>query len=286
MCGFFQKLKAEFLQNTQSKDGNQTSYQSLHHFMTIPSLPTKPYPLRPRAFSGGGLLNQRRLLYSKFSLFLYSIMACDWKAEQSVLFFSSTADIMNHQGHPCCRLLIAHNHDMRPVSTDCGCDDISRKIVFGFLGHSHGVSLSLKKGDKIGDPAMVDIGVRSLQSPYCRILRKSAFHVLMHELLEVDIACFTQCTNYNVCTDPPLDRHVTTGIFKANVCRVIDHRSANLTSGGSSDRRRFNIRRCLRVSDRFSYENMVYCFGFRLFARPIASRKEGPNYQQTPCNTE
>ena len=78
---------------------------------------------------------------------------------------------------------------------------------------------------------MVDIRVRTLQTPFVRIEAEICFHIKMHIFLQVD-AEFTVGTNDHVRAHAFVGRHVAIGIANLKISGIVLHLLMRQRQGG------------------------------------------------------
>jgi hypothetical protein len=101
-----------------------------------------------------------------------------------------------------------------------------------------GVGFSLKKFHQIRNPSVVDIRIRRFHTPLPGIMRKVGFHVLMYELLKIDIE-LPKRSDEDVCATTGLDRDVSPWVFQSHVGGIVRGRDADLAPGCSNEDKNF-----------------------------------------------
>jgi hypothetical protein len=99
-------------------------------------------------------------------------------------------------------------------------DKISWMVVLRIFRDFNGGTASLEKLHQIRNPAVVDIRIRRLHAPLPGIVRKIRSHVLVYELLKIDIE-LPKRSDENVCATAGFDRDVSLGIFKSDIGGIV-----------------------------------------------------------------
>ena len=88
---------------------------------------------------------------------------------------------------------------------------------------------------------MVDIRVRRLHTPFPGIVREIRFHVLMYELLKIDIE-LPKRSDEDVCATTGLDRDVSPWVFQNHVGGIVRGCDADLAPGCCNEDEGFFLR--------------------------------------------
>ena len=164
--------------------------------------------------------------------------------EKDILFLCPLSDIVDYKRYSVGCSTVGHDTDVEDTFSEIPGDEVSQMVVLRIFGDFDGVGFSLKKFHQIRNPSMVDIRIRRLHTPLPGIVRKIGFHVLVYELLEIDIE-LPKCSDEDVCATTGLDRDVSPWIFQSHVGRVVRGRDADLAPGRSNEDKNFFIwKRC------------------------------------------
>lgn len=156
----------------------------------------------------------------------YAVVAGERVVEQYVVFLRAQSDIVDDERTIAGKsLFVGNDADMPHAGTQRPGDDIAGQVFFIVDRITAPLEIPLK----VGNPAMVDVGIRPAQSPtrLIRIAPEMFFHVLMYLPLQVD-ALMTQGADHDVCADSPDERHVAQGIGEFDVCGIVDEGLADL----------------------------------------------------------
>ena len=125
------------------------------------------------------------------SLFLaseiISVVSDNLELEKNIFFLCPMPDIVDHKRHSIRCLPVGHDTDVEDTLAEIPGDKISRMVVFRIFRDFNGGTASLEKLHQIRNPAVVDIRIRRLHAPLPGIVRKIGFHVIVYELLKIDI---------------------------------------------------------------------------------------------------
>jgi len=159
-----------------------------------------------------------------FSLFLaseiISVVSDNLELEKNIFFLCPMPDIVDHKRHSIRCLPVGHDTDVEDTLAEIPGDKISRMVVFRIFRDFNGGTASLEKLHQIRNPAVVDIRIRRLHAPLPGIVRKIGSHVLVYELLKIDIE-LPKRSDENVCATAGFDRDVSLGIFKSDVGGIV-----------------------------------------------------------------
>jgi hypothetical protein len=88
---------------------------------------------------------------------------------------------------------------------------------------------------------MVNVWVRSFQTPLVWVRRKVCAHIIVNLLLQIDPKC-TKGADNNIRTNSCCGRHVTSRIRQAPVRRIVAGRNSDLRSRCGNEEERWGIR--------------------------------------------
>lgn len=117
------------------------------------------------------------------------------------------------------RALIDHDANVGYASAEIPRHQVSRGVVEGARSDRQSLSFALEEHHKIGNAAVVDVGVGMVEAPtlLVRILREVLQHVFVNFFLQIDSQRAVR-TNDFVGADTGICRHVAAGIWNVNVC--------------------------------------------------------------------
>ena len=163
--------------------------------------------------------------------------------EKNIFFLCSPPNIVDYKRYAVGCPSVGHDTDMEDTFSEIPGDEVSRMVVLRIFRDFDGVGFSLKKFHQIRNPSVVDIRIRRFHTPLPGIMRKVGFHVLMYELLKIDIE-LPKCSNEDVCATAGLDRDVSPGIFQSHVGGIVRGRDADLAPGRSNENKNFFVWEC------------------------------------------
>ncbi len=140
---------------------------------------------------------------------------------QDIFLNGTGSDIMNNQRCSIYGLVVRYNTNMRNTPAQLPADNIARQIIFGFFAYGNGGPLALQKRLEIRHTAMIDISVRTLQSPVIGISPEIGAHIFMHGLLKIKIKGISKCSNNHVGTHAGIGWHVAARISQFNIFGII-----------------------------------------------------------------
>jgi len=118
---------------------------------------------------------------------IISVVSNNLELEKNIFFLCPMPDIVDHKRHSIKCLPVGHDTDVEDTLAEIPGDKISRMVVLRIFRDFNGGTTSLKKLHQIRDPSVVDIRIRRLHAPLPGIVRKIGFHVIVYELLKIDI---------------------------------------------------------------------------------------------------
>ena len=151
---------------------------------------------------------------------IISVVSDNLELEKNIFFLCPMPDIVDHKRHSIRCLPVGYDTDVEDTLAEIPGDKISRMVVFRIFRDFNGGTASLEKLHQIRNPAVVDIRVRRLHAPLPGIVRKIGSHVLVYELLKIDIE-LPKRSDENVCATAGFDRDVSLGIFKSDVGGIV-----------------------------------------------------------------
>jgi hypothetical protein len=158
------------------------------------------------------------------SLFLaseiISVVSDNLELEKNIFFLCPMPDIVDHKRHFIGCLSVGHDTDVEDTLAEIPGNKISRMVVLRIFRDLNGCTATLEKLHQIRNSSVVDIRIRRLQAPLPGIVRKVGFHVLVYELLKIDIE-LPKRSDENVCATAGFDRDVSLGIFKSHVGGIV-----------------------------------------------------------------
>ena len=158
------------------------------------------------------------------SLFLaseiISVVSDHLELEKNIFFLCPMPDIVDHKRHSIRCLPVGHDTDVEDTLAEIPGDKISWMVVLRIFRDFNGGTASLEKLHQIRNPAVVDIRIRRLHAPLPGIVRKIRSHVLVYELLKIDIE-LPKRSDENVCATAGFDRDVSLGIFKSDIGGIV-----------------------------------------------------------------
>jgi len=158
------------------------------------------------------------------SLFLaseiISVVSDHLELEKNIFFLCPMPDIVDHKRHSIRCLPVGHDTDMEDTLSEIPGDKISRMVVLRIFRDFNGATKSLEKLHQIRNSSVVDIRIRRLHAPFPGIVRKVGSHVLVYELLKIDIE-LPKRSDENVCATAGFDRDVSLGIFKSDIGGIV-----------------------------------------------------------------
>ena len=107
---------------------------------------------------------------------------------QKCIFFPANTGIVYYQGYAFMVAPVADDAAMFKPIGETPVDHISPLPQVGVAGmvKRQALAMPLKETHLIGHAAVVDIGVRTLQTPELRIFAEMSLHILMDQNLQVD----------------------------------------------------------------------------------------------------
>ena len=151
---------------------------------------------------------------------IISVVSDNLELEKNIFFLCPMPDIVDHKRHSIRCLPVGYDTDVEDTLAEIPGDKISRMVVFRIFRDFNGGTASLEKLHQIRNPAVVDIRIRRLHAPLPGIVRKIGSHVLVYELLKIDIE-LPKRSDENVCATAGFDRDVSLGIFKSDVGGIV-----------------------------------------------------------------
>lgn len=143
--------------------------------------------------------------------FLPAEMSGENEVFEPVLLPRAVADIVDDEGEPFRIFLIRDDHDVREVRRHGAGNDVAGEETF--VHWKTGV-LSFEKRHEVRDAAVVDVLIRTLESPVLRIASEISFHVLMDESLKILSEAIAKRTDDDVGADSSFSRHIAVGVFE------------------------------------------------------------------------
>ena len=158
--------------------------------------------------------------------------------EKNILFLYSLPDIVDYKGYAVGCPTVGHDTDMEDTFSEIPGDEISWMVVLRVFREYNGRTVSLKKLHQIRNPSVINIRIRCLHAPLPGIVRKIQFHILMYELLEIDIE-LPKRSDEDVCATAGLDRDVPAWIFQSHVGGIVRGCDTDLAPGRSNEDKDF-----------------------------------------------
>ena len=152
-------------------------------------------------------------------------MADDFVCEENIFFFRTATDVVNHEWVPRPNEIEADHADVIQTARQAPCHNIT-----GLERAADGFSSPLEELHEIGHPAMIDVRVRTGQSPQTWIPAECADHIFVNVALQIDPDHAIRA-DHNIRTHPSADRKIASRISHRNVGRVIDNRDSDLSFG-------------------------------------------------------
>ncbi len=166
------------------------------------------------------------------NLRLVPVVANDFETEKAVLQHLAIPDIVYDQMPLAIgSALLGNNPDMGDSAPQVPANDVAGPIIGGLVGKGQCGAFPSEKGHQIGYPAMVDVRIRALQSPFLRIEAEICFHIKMHLFLQVD-AEFPVGANDHVRAHAFVGRHVAIGIAYLKIGGIVLHLLMRQRQGG------------------------------------------------------
>ena len=158
------------------------------------------------------------------SLFLaseiISVVSDHLELEKNIFFLCPMPDIVDHKRYSIRCLPVGHDTDVEDTLAEIPGDKISRMVVLRIFRDFNGGTTTLEKPHQIRNSSVVDIRIRRLHAPLPGIVRKVGFHVLVYELLKIDIE-LPKRSDENVCATAGFDRDVSPWIFQSDVGGIV-----------------------------------------------------------------
>ena len=167
-------------------------------------------------------------------------MSDNLELEKNIFFPYSLPNIMDYKGYSVGCPSVGHDTDMEDTFSKIPGDEVSWMVVLRIFTDFDGVGFSLKKLHQIRNPSVVDIRIRRLHIPLPGIVRKIKFHVLMYELLKINME-LPKRSDEDVCATTGLDRDVSPWVFQSHVGGIVRGRDADLAPGRSNEDKNFFI---------------------------------------------
>jgi hypothetical protein len=142
------------------------------------------------------------------------------KLEKNILFLCSLSDIVDYKKYTIGCPSVGHDTDMEDTFSEIPGDNVSRMVVLRIFRDFNGRTGSLEKLHQVRNPPVVDIRIRRLHTPLLGIVRKIKFHVLVYELLKIDME-LPKRSHENVCATAGLDRDVSPWIFQSHIGGIV-----------------------------------------------------------------
>jgi hypothetical protein len=165
------------------------------------------------------------------------------KLEKNILFLCSLPNIMDYKGYSVGCPTVGHDTDVEDTFSEIPGDKVSQVVVLRIFRDFNGCTFSLKKFHQIRNPSVVDIRINRLHTPLPGIVREIGFHVLMYELLKIDIE-LPKCSDEDVCATTGLDRDVSPWVFQNHVGGIVRGCDADLAPGRSNENKNFFVWEC------------------------------------------
>ena len=140
--------------------------------------------------------------------------------EKNILFLCSLPNIMDYKGYSVGCPTVGHDTDVEDTFSEIPGDKVSRMVVLRIFRDFNGGATTLEKPHQIWNPAVVDIRGRRLHTPFPGIVREIGFHVLMYELLKIDME-LSKRSHENICATAGLDRDVSPWIFQSHIGGIV-----------------------------------------------------------------
>lgn len=167
-------------------------------------------------------------------------MTGQFVGEEIIVFRSSATNIMNDVRNTFRVFLVRNDHDMRSVSCDLASDKVTG-FKFGWIFcHLQRDATALEVSAEVGDPPVIDILVGTSQAPDCGILGKILLHVLVNQLLKIEIEP-AEGADDDIGANAALLRDVSIGIFDCDVSSVVRRGDTDLLAGCNDKSAAFGI---------------------------------------------
>jgi hypothetical protein len=140
--------------------------------------------------------------------------------EKNILFLCSLPNIMDYKGYSVGCPTVGHDTDVEDTFSEIPGDKVSRMVVLRIFRDFNGRTVSLEKLHQIRNPSVVDIRIRRLHTPLPGIVRKIKFHVLVYELLKINME-LSKRSHENICATAGLDRDVSPWIFQSHIGGIV-----------------------------------------------------------------
>ena len=114
--------------------------------------------------------------------------------------------------------------------------------------------MALKVASLVGDPAMVDIAIGSLEPPYLRVGAKVLLHIQIDGFLQVKTT-WAEGSHDDIAADATLRSDISPGVADAHVAGVIAQGDAHLPAG-ISDKVSHRGHECEKKDNEF-WEHLV-----------------------------
>ena len=150
-----------------------------------------------------------------------AIVPDDLPVEQHVLYARAGADVVHNQV-----VLVRLGREVGKYSNVLDTiaklpgHDISGQVIGAIIGDRVRLPLAIEVGREVQDPAMIDVGIRSLRAPFFWILVPRELHVFVNFLLQINTR-LAKSANHHIRADAGIVRDIAIGIVKLDVRRIV-----------------------------------------------------------------